>query len=37
MKPRVLILGGLTGIGKTRLALKVAERIGGEVISADPL
>jgi tRNA dimethylallyltransferase len=37
MKPssKVLVLTGPTGVGKTRLAVTVAEKFGAEVISAD--
>ena len=34
-KPQVLILTGPTAVGKTQLSLSLAERLGGEVISAD--
>ena len=33
--PRLVVIVGPTGAGKTRLALDLAARIGGEVISAD--
>jgi tRNA dimethylallyltransferase len=32
---RALIICGPTGVGKTEVAIEVAERLGGEVISAD--
>lgn len=35
MPPRLIVIVGPTGAGKTRLALQVAERVGGEVVSAD--
>ena len=35
MRPRIVVLVGPTGAGKTRLALELAERAGGEVVSAD--
>ncbi len=35
MPPRLVVIVGPTGAGKTRLALALAERIGGEVLSAD--
>lgn len=35
MRPRLVVIVGPTGAGKTRLALDLAERTGGEVISAD--
>ena len=34
-KPKVVILTGPTGVGKTDSSLLLAERIGGEIISAD--
>lgn len=34
-KPKVLILTGPTGVGKTKASLALAERLNGEVISAD--
>jgi tRNA dimethylallyltransferase len=33
--PRLVVIVGPTGAGKTRLALDLAERCGGEVVSAD--
>ncbi len=33
--PRIVVVVGPTGAGKTRLALALAERTGGEVVSAD--
>lgn len=35
MRPRIVVVVGPTGAGKTRLALSLAERAGGEVVSAD--
>lgn len=35
MKPRLVVIVGPTGAGKTRLSLELAARAGGEVISAD--
>src|SRR5690349_10581516 len=35
MFPRLVVIVGPTGAGKTRLALALAERTGGEVISCD--
>lgn len=35
MKPRLVVIVGPTGAGKTRLSLELAERVGGEVVSAD--
>jgi tRNA dimethylallyltransferase len=36
-KPRVILLVGPTGVGKTKMALKVAGLYGGEIVSADSL
>jgi tRNA dimethylallyltransferase len=36
-KPRLIILIGPTGVGKTALALQMAQRWGGEIVSADSL
>lgn len=33
--PRILIVAGPTGVGKTALALDIAEAVGAEIISAD--
>ncbi len=35
VRPRLVVIVGPTGAGKTRLSLELAARIGGEVISAD--
>ncbi|MGN6109176.1 MAG: tRNA (adenosine(37)-N6)-dimethylallyltransferase MiaA [Kofleriaceae bacterium] len=35
MQPRLVVIVGPTGAGKTRLSLELAERTGGEVVSAD--
>ncbi|MGE3459240.1 MAG: tRNA (adenosine(37)-N6)-dimethylallyltransferase MiaA, partial [Kofleriaceae bacterium] len=35
MTPRLVVIVGPTGAGKTRLSLELAERCGGEVVSAD--
>ncbi|CAN5911297.1 tRNA (adenosine(37)-N6)-dimethylallyltransferase MiaA [soil metagenome] len=35
MPPRLVVIVGPTGAGKTRLSLDLAERVGGEVVSAD--
>ncbi len=35
MAPRLVVIVGPTGAGKTRLSLALAEKIGGEVVSAD--
>lgn len=34
-RPKVLIVTGPTAVGKTATALALAERLGGEIISAD--
>lgn len=34
-KPRVLVLAGPTGVGKTEVSIRVAEMVGGEIVSAD--
>ncbi|MEW6334133.1 MAG: tRNA (adenosine(37)-N6)-dimethylallyltransferase MiaA [Thermodesulfobacteriota bacterium] len=36
-KPPVILLVGPTGVGKTRMALEMAGRFGGEIVSADSL
>lgn len=35
MQPRIVVIVGPTGAGKTRLSLELAARVGGEVISCD--
>lgn len=35
MPPRIVVVVGPTGAGKTRLAMALADRTGGEVVSAD--
>ncbi|HEY5947053.1 MAG TPA: tRNA (adenosine(37)-N6)-dimethylallyltransferase MiaA [Kofleriaceae bacterium] len=35
MPPRLVVIVGPTGAGKTRLSLELAERFGGEVVSVD--
>lgn len=37
MKKKLVILAGPTGVGKTELSIKLAHRIGGEIISADSM
>jgi tRNA dimethylallyltransferase len=34
-RPRLVVIVGPTGAGKTRLSIALAERVGGEVVSAD--
>lgn len=36
-RPRLVILLGPTGAGKSRLAIEIAEAVGGEIISADSM
>jgi tRNA dimethylallyltransferase len=35
MAPRLVVIVGPTGAGKTRLSLEIATRVGGEVVSCD--
>ena len=37
MKPRVLVICGPTASGKSALAMELARRLNGEIISADSL
>ena len=34
-KPKVIVISGPTGAGKSRLALELAKRLNGEIVSAD--
>ena len=36
-KPQVIIIGGPTASGKTRLGIELAKKINGEIISADSM
>ncbi|HPQ45226.1 MAG TPA: tRNA (adenosine(37)-N6)-dimethylallyltransferase MiaA [Syntrophales bacterium] len=36
-KPSLILIMGPTGVGKTALAIRLAERYGGEIISADSM
>ena len=36
-KPKVIIIGGPTGIGKTAVAVRIAQRFGGEIVNADSM
>jgi tRNA dimethylallyltransferase len=36
-RPRVIILVGPTGVGKSKLAMELAEEFGGEIVSADSM
>lgn len=35
--PRLVVIAGPTGVGKSELAMEVAERLGGEIINADSM
>ena len=37
MKPRVLVIAGPTASGKTKVAIELAKRLDGEIISADSM
>src|SRR3954468_8214455 len=37
VKPRVILLAGPTASGKSALAVRIAERIGGTIINADSM
>lgn len=37
MKPRLVIIAGATGIGKSRIALDLSLAFGGEIVSADSM
>ncbi len=34
---KIIVISGPTGVGKTRLSLELADRLGGEIISADSI
>ncbi|MBT8489561.1 MAG: tRNA (adenosine(37)-N6)-dimethylallyltransferase MiaA, partial [Deltaproteobacteria bacterium] len=36
-KPRLIIIVGPTGVGKTEMAIKLARLFNGEIISADSM
>ncbi|HJX60871.1 MAG TPA: isopentenyl transferase family protein, partial [Thermodesulfobacteriota bacterium] len=36
-RPRMVILLGPTGVGKSKLAIELAEAFGGEILSADSM
>jgi tRNA dimethylallyltransferase len=36
-RPRIVILLGPTGVGKSKLAIELAETLGGEIVSADSM
>ena len=37
IKPTVIVIGGPTASGKSNLAVKLAQKINGEIISADSM
>ena len=37
IKPKVIVICGPTGIGKTTVGIRLAENVGGEIISADSM
>lgn len=37
MERRVIVLAGPTGVGKSDLAVKLAQRLNGEIISCDSM
>lgn len=36
-RPKIIIIAGPTGVGKTELSLQIAQAIGGEIVSADSM
>ena len=36
-KPKVIVIAGPTASGKSNLAIELAKKIGGEIISADSM
>lgn len=36
-KQKIIVIAGPTGVGKSEFALKLAEKIGGEIVSADSM
>lgn len=36
-KPKVILIGGPTAVGKTKVSIELAKRLGGEIISADSM
>ena len=36
-KPKIVVICGPTGIGKTAVGIDVAQKLGGEIISADSM
>jgi tRNA dimethylallyltransferase len=37
MKPKVVVIVGPTAVGKTKISIELAKRLGGEIISADSM
>ena len=37
LKPKIIIIGGTTAVGKTEISLKLAKDLGGEIISCDSM
>jgi len=37
MKPKLIVIAGPTAVGKTKVAIKLAKRLDGEIISADSM
>ena len=37
IKPKIIVICGPTGIGKTTVGIRLAENVGGEIISADSM
>ncbi|MBN1045487.1 MULTISPECIES: tRNA (adenosine(37)-N6)-dimethylallyltransferase MiaA [unclassified Clostridium] len=37
MKQKILVLGGPTAVGKTELSIRLAEKLNGEILSADSM
>jgi tRNA dimethylallyltransferase len=36
-KPKIIVICGATGIGKTSVGIELAEKLGGEIVSADSM
>ena len=37
IKPRLVVIAGPTGVGKTKASVRLAKKLGGEVVSADSM
>jgi tRNA dimethylallyltransferase len=37
LKPKIIVICGATGIGKTSVGIELAEKLGGEIVSADSM